>query len=389
MKQRPLLRAVALTVTSLFAAPAFADEYDDALAAARALDAQGRPREAAAVLAEALPRYPQDYALPLAAGDYELRAGRFVEAERRYWTALERSPRGPEALFGLALALERQGLCAEATVAFERVLAEQPGHEEALRGLSRCAPQPAFRAALSLAGNGGYYPGAPYRRFSAGGLAAAEIGHRSGFFLGAAYRYLHFVPASGAAVSAWDQHEAYASLGYAAARFGLSLHYGFARDGSGALGDSHHLGLRARYSPFGDLELAASLSLYGDGQVYRVEPSWRIPLPFGFSVRPGVAVEVALGEVLATGLLTVSFDRGPVSLFAGGKYGDEVRPVYFQVPAIVDLTQKIAFGAWAGASVNVSDPVRIHLTYTLDRQKLADGSALDAHALTLGIGVSF
>lgn len=389
MRHSSILSLGLAAAAALSPSGAAADDYDDAFAAAGALDRAGRPGDAARALAAALPRYPQDYALPLQIAYRHYLAGRYQEAEWYYEEAIRRSPRALEAQLGLAFSLEKEGRAADAGAVFAWILGEDPENAEARAGRARCAPRPSWRTTLSLAGNGGYFPGDPYRRLSGGGTVSATFAHRGGFFVGGAYRYSHFAPNGASGLGAWDQHEAFANLGYSGAIGGLSLHYGFARDGSGALGDSHHLGLTARVSPFGDIEVRGALSFYDDGEVLRIEPSWRIPVAFGLSVRPGLAAEYALGEALVTGMLTLSLDRGPWSLWAGGKYGDELRPVYFAAPAIVNATQKIAYGGWAGASVNVSEGVRIQLSYALDRLKQADGSASYAHALSLGIAASF
>lgn len=375
-------------MTVLAGTAAAEDAYDDAFARAAALEQEGRLDDAARALEMVLPLYPQDFALPLQIGWIYFRAGRYEAAQRHYWIALERSPRAVEGLLGLAASLERQGRCEQALAVYGRVLEGQPDHAEARAGIARCTPKPAWRTTLSISASGGYFPDAPSKWLAGGGALGAAFAHRSGFVFGATYRYLRFAPPSNASASAWDQHEAFASLGYSDKLGAFSVHYGFLHDGSGVLGNSHHLGMFARFSPFGDIELRATASLYDDLKVFRVEPSWRIPIAFGLSIRPGVAVQYA-GEVLATGMGTLSWDYERVSLWAGGKYGDEARPFYLSVPAVYAITEKIAYGAWAGASVNVSDDVRIHLTYAMDRLKPSSGNETNAHALTLGVTVSF
>lgn len=378
----------AATMTLLTGSAAAQDAYDDAFARAAALEQEGRLDDAARALELVLPLYPQDFALPLQIAWIHFRAGRFEAAERYYWVALQRSPRAAEGLLGLAASLEKQERCKEALPVYERLAAEQPELAEARAGITRCTPAPSWRTTVSLSASGGYFPGHPARSLAGGGALGATFAHRSGFFMSATYRYLRLAPPDGAPYAAWNQHEAFASLGYSDKLGAFSAHYGFLNDGSGALGNSHHLGMFARFSPFGDIELRAAASLYQDMKVFRVEPSWRIPIAFGLSIRPGVAVQYA-GEALATGMATLSWDHARVSLWAGGKYGDEVRPFYLSVPAIYAVTEKIAFGAWAGASVNVSDDVRIHLTYAMDRLKSPNGTATNAHALTLGVTLAF
>jgi hypothetical protein len=366
-----------------------ADAYDDALARAAELEGLGRLDEAGRALGAMLPLYPQDFALPLQIASIHYRAGRFMEAERFYRIAAERGSGAYDARFGLALSLERQERCDEARPIFERLAAERPDDGAAREGLGRCAPRPAWRVTPSVYLTGSTFPNHPYRSLAGAVTAGVAFAHQGGFFLGATYRYTRFSPASGAAMSAWDQHDGYLSLGYSVPRGGVLAHYAVVRDGSGSLGTSHHVGISGRWSPFGDIELRGSASFYDDMKVLRLEPSWKIPIAWGLSIRPALAVQDAGGSVYTTGMATLSLDRRLFGLYVGGKYGSEVRPVLFSVPVVYDLVETIAYGAWAGGGVNVSDDVGIHLSYAMDRLKQMDGTATNAHALTLGTVVSF
>jgi hypothetical protein len=66
-----------------------------------------------------------------------------------------------------------------------------------------------------------------------------------------------------------------------------------------------------------------------------------------------------------------------------------VRPVYLSVPLVYATVERIPFGAWAGAAVNVNTDVRIHLSYAMDRLEPQGGTASDAHTLSLGAAVTF
>jgi tetratricopeptide (TPR) repeat protein len=385
-----VLRLVASLPLLLVASPARAgDAYDDALATAAQLSGGGQLDTAVRVLEEALAWYPQDYALPLQIAWMCYHAGRFADAERYYRVALARSPGAEDARLGLALALEQQGRCEEALPIFKALEEERPDLPAAREARARCTPAPAFVVTPSVALTGTMFPGHPYKSLAGGVTAGLAFAHRSGFFLDATYRYTHFAPAATSGLSAWDQHEGYASLGYSAPLFGLAAQYALVRDGSGTLGTSHHLGIYGRWSPFGDIELRGTASFYDDMKVLRGEASWRLPIAFGLSLRPGVAVEDAGGEVLASGAATLAFDHRYFGLWVGGKYGEEVRPALFAVPVIYDVTERIPYGIWAGVRVNVSEGVRIHGSYALDRLKQPDGTATNAHALSLGVAVSF
>lgn len=354
-----------LTFTSAAAAQVAIDPYEDAFARSAAFSAAGQSEEAARALELILQLYPQDYALPLQIAWIHLQAGRLAEAERFYRVALERSPTGAEAREGLARVLE----------------AEAPKPQ---------SQKPSWQVSMTLSGEGSYFPDHAVKQYAAGGMFAATFAHESGFFFGGAYRYGHFSPTATSGADAWDQHEGYATIGWGNAMGGIAAHYGIVYDWSGVLGLSHHIGFTARVSPFGDIELRGSASLYDDMKVYRLEPSWRIPLVGGLSLRPGAAFQYAGGDFHATGMATLSFDHSAFGLWAGGKYGDEVRPVYFGVPVIYDVQEKIAYGAWAGASVNVSDIARIHMTYAMDRMKQDDTSpAVTSTAHSMSVGVTF
>jgi hypothetical protein len=386
-----LAASLALFAPLVFASPArAADAYDDAFDTAAALAGSGQLDTAAAILEAALPWYPQDYALPLQIAWLHRRAGRPAKAARFYRIALERSPSAFDARLGLALLLVQQKRCDEARSTLQALAAERPDSAAAREGLAACTPPPSWRTTVAAALSGTVSPGHPYKSLAGGVTAGLGSAHRSGFFFDATYRYTHFAPAAAATtLSAWDQHEGYASLGYSVPAGGFGVHYAAVNDGSGVLGLSHHVGISARWSPLGDVELRASASFYPDLPVLRAEPSWRIPIAYGLSIRPGLAVADAGGTVLVNGLATLSLDQPRFGLWAGGKYGDEVRPVLFAVPVVYDVTERITYGAWAGARVNASDDVSIHVSYAMDRLEQADGTATSAHTLSLGAAAAF
>ena len=384
--QQTCLPAGLLAAILLATTPAAADAYDDAFAEAEALDRAGRHTEATEALARALPLYPQDFALPLQIAWRHYRGGRYDLAERYYRAALALSPTAPDALLGLAASLERQERCDEALPVYEGLSVDLQAARE---GAIRCTPPPAWKITPGVSLTGMTFPNHTYKSLAGSVALGVAFEHRSGFTLGGTYRYGRFTPSEGAGIDAWDQHEAYASLGFQRPFAGIALTYGFVHDGSGALGASHHVGLAGRLSPFGDLEVRASASFYDDMNVYRVEPSWRIPIASGFSIRPAVAIQSADGEAMVSGGGALSLDRSRFSLFVGGKYGSEVRPAYLTLPVVYNTLDTITWGAWGGGSVNVSDGVRIHGSYAMDRLRQPDGAEISAHALTLGVAVTF
>ncbi len=371
-------------------APARADAYAEAMAFAVELEHEGHPDDAARVLESAVPLYPQDLAILLEIARVHARAGRLGLAERFYRAALALSPTAVDPRAGLAWTLAEEGRCREALPLYQALAEERPDLDAARAGVARCTPAPAWRITPRLSLTGAAYPDHPVKALAGGVTPGISFAHASGFFFEATYRYTRFMPASGAGIAAWDQHEAYATLGFSRPLAGIALHYAFVYDGSGALGASHHVGFTGRVSPFGDLELRGSASFYTDMTVLRAEPSWRIPIAGGFSVRPGGAVEwaSATGEVHGAGMITLSLDRALGSLWAGGKYGVEIRPVYFNVPVVYDIPENIAWGAWAGGALNVNPDLRIYLSYAMDRLTWSLGAS-NAHTLTVGGSWSF
>jgi tetratricopeptide (TPR) repeat protein len=386
---------LALPAALLFLAPATAragDAYEDAMAQAAALEQQGRLGEAARVIEAVLPDYPQDMAIVLELVWIHYRAGDFEAAARLYETALSRSSGALDARLGLGLSLERLGRCKEAVRYLLDASRERPDLSAPREALDRCEPRSTWSITPAVSLTGLYYSDHPDKALAGGPGASLGITEEGGWFLRGNYQYLHFTAPASAQISAWDQHEGYFSAGYSGKLFGVGLTYGIVHDGSGALGTSHHAGVSLRASPFGDLGLDASASFYTDLTVLRFAPSWRIPIAGGFSVRPGGAVQWAGGEWLATGTVTLALDRPTFSLFAGGKYGDELRPAYLTAPVVYDTQERIPYGLWAGASVNAGAGVRIHATYSMDRLKREEEAitiTANAHALTIGAGVSF
>jgi hypothetical protein len=369
-------------------APAL-DAYGDAFARAAAFEQQGNLDEAARVLELVVPLYPQDIALLLQIAWIHRRAGRPLEAERFYRAALARSPGAVDARLGLSLVLEATARCDEARPILEGLQRELPDLALAEAALARCAPVPSSTITPEVALSGTLFPNHPYKSMAGGVAAGLLFAHRSGFFLDGMYRYTHFVPATGAMLSPWDQHEGYFSTGYSVPLGGIGFHYAAVYDGSGLFGLTHHAGISTRWSPFGDIEVRGSVSFYPDMLVLRVEPSWRIPIAGGLSIRPGAGLADAGGAFLPTAMGTLALDRSRFSLWAGGKYGDEVRPVYLQVPVVYDITERIPYGAWGGASVNVSDDVRIHVSYAMDRLQQPDGTGSFSHTLSVGAAATF
>jgi hypothetical protein len=250
-------------------------------------------------------------------------------------------------------------------------------------------PPPAWHFVPDAAVSGTFYPDHTYRSGALGTAVSLDVSHDSGVFFGATYRYTRFFTRDKTLFPEWGQHEIYASGGYATALFGLQFTYAMAHDESGTVGTSHHFGLSGRWSPLGDIVLDAAASLYDTMTVFRLAPSWRIPIYGGLSIRPGAALQAAGGAALGSVNATLSLDREIGSLYFGGKYGDEVRPAYLSLAVIDNLVERIRWGLWAGGSLNVGKKMRIDLAYSTDRLQEPNGREDNGHTVTLGASGRF
>lgn len=264
-----------------------------------------------------------------------------------------------------------------------------------------------------------------YRDHPARGLTSATTARlalwlRQQWLFSASYRFSYFAPSPsaasyGLATAPWRQHDGYASFGYAALRFGISLHYGVLAGALSATPDyaetSHHVGFLARYSPFGDALLAFTASLFPTEVIYRGELGWALPLLPASSrlaqagqqlrLRPAFALQQSAGEWRPNGSLTLSFEHPRFSAFLGGKYGSELRPAYLPQEIVYNGPERIPLGLWVGASLRLlpRDGTSLSLSYAYDRllREVFDPSAptmnrtLDsqAHYLTLAIARPF
>jgi hypothetical protein len=380
--------ALAIATTSL-SNPAAADGYDDAFARAAALERAGDLPGAAAALEAIVPWFPQDYAIVLQLGWIRLREERHARAELHYRDAVRLSHGAAEARLGLGLALAHQGRCVDAKAELDEALRQQPelagAPQGGERGLALCAPS--WTITGSLSAHGSYSLNDPYKQYGVGGSPELRFSHRSGWTFSFAYRFALFIPPAGATNTSWDQHEGYFDLGYGGRMVGGSLQYAVVYDGSGTYGTSHHAGAALRVSPFGDIVLAGVASIYSDEHVFRLAPSWRIPLVGGLSVTAGGAAQLAGSSLYGSGTLTLSLAGKAGALWAGGRYGVEERPADLVGHAIYDIGQHVREGFFAGGSVNVGEASRIYLKYSMDRLEgttAATPSIGTLHFLSLG-----
>jgi tetratricopeptide (TPR) repeat protein len=116
------------------------------IAQAQELAEQGRQQEAVEVLRGAVRDYPHVYLPRLLLAQQLLQGGDLVEAERQLRVALQLRPDSFEALGGLGLVLQRQGLHREAAKYYERTIVLHPGHALAHFNLANCRNELGDRA---------------------------------------------------------------------------------------------------------------------------------------------------------------------------------------------------------------------------------------------------
>ncbi len=377
--------------------------YAEAMARASAADRRGDLLAETHELAGLLGRYPQDFDLTLRLGFAYFRAGMFTHSEDAYRKALAQNGDPAEASLGLGWALQRQGRCAESSAAFRVVLGRRPADAGARDGLRLCAPPRPQSIRLTvgatLGGQASNQVGQG-TQISANGAARLDVLFRERLLLGALYRYRGELPAISITFGSpfAGQHEVYLHAGYGVPFVGATLHYAVVRDQGGLSTTSNHIGMGARISPLGHIFLDLAASFYSDATVFRVGPSWWVPLRFGLSLQPGLALQVAQGQVYFNYAFVAAFSRGRFSLWAGGKYGEEFRPAYLDATIIYNLSDKVLAGALGGASIKLGKwggpgkPGKslLSLYYTYDCLRPSDGTAdTNLHALTIGISRDF
>lgn len=390
--------------------------YDVAMGLAKSAQTPAEIDSAARVLTALMPRYPQDGEIPLQLGWLQFRAGRYAEAVQSYSLSVARSSGGGDAELGLGWSLLKLGRCDEARPRFRSVLAVRGAQSNAAEGLREC-DAPTAPAAATVPLGGSPAPTAASTESTAppakrwwlqpqlgqnvylfqdqkvikSGLATTA--RLEGLFLGryyaaATYRYSYFSARDGQTVP-WDQHDLYLAAGLTGKSAGLTLHYALVADRSGYIGSSHHVGLSGRYSYYADLLMNLSASVYSDEQVLRGELAVRMPLGRGFSVRPGFALQWTPTAIYKTPSLTLSWDHRYVSLWAGGKYGDEKRPALFAVAYIYNGAATMPYGAWFGITVRSRSALNTTLSYSYDRMQRKDLTpAQDSHFHAIFLSLS-
>lgn len=359
------------------------DPYTTAMLHATELERAYRPKDAARVLAAIKEKYPQDYDLQLRLARLSFQTARYDVATRHYRHALSLSPRSRDARLGLAWTLLRSGQHGPARRAFLAVLARWPETATARKGLALTRPEqraPVVTLAPSSTVTTHFYQGHPAKAVAVGSSASLAARILGRWRLGVSYELTHFWikdKLQSLYGDGFDEHGLFLAGGLALARWGVSGHYAYVHDGSDTFDYTHLLGLSVRYSAaFGDLGLELSASLYPDMTVHRIAPSWRVPLLDWLSLSATVGVQHAAADQLHPQLgdrsdtlfntsLTITAAGRPGRLWAGGKVGDEVRPVYLGLSTVDNSLDRVCHGVWAGGELAVGAGWSILAAYSL------------------------
>ncbi|MEL6178619.1 MAG: tetratricopeptide repeat protein [Myxococcota bacterium] len=413
-----------------YACPAAADAYTDALARATSLEARGQLAEAAAVLETLEADYPQDYSLALYLGWLKFQAEQYDVALVAYRKALKLSPESIDAKLGEGWTLVRLGDRSGAEAAFAQVLARSPDHAGALEGLALAQnPEPTLALEdggplLWLTQSAGVtahrYGGHPFKEQALGIALGFDAVSSEGWTAGLSGRLTAFTGAATATVELpgmpagpglppetitetitedveFRQAEVYGRAGWQQPQWGVEARAAYVDDSSEASFDATVFGLKGQLTDLlpGTLALEVNTSLYSDLTLIQATPAWRLMLgSSGWFIEPGATVVVGDGDSWVSGSGQVGWlgERG--SVWAGGWYGDLVRPVYFDQPAVYNLDETMRYGAWAGAGWALGDgDWSVVLAYAWnhlrDDSDDGDGQESEMHLMTLGLGVTF
>ena len=413
-RHRPMLSL--LLLATFWPASAGADEpltYAGAMARAAEPEAAGQAAQALDLLEPLAPRYTQDFTLQLRLGWLSLSSARYTRAEAYYRAAVALSPDSVDARHGLGWALARQGLCQEARTLLQAVLAARPEDPTARAGLALCPLRKLviLRPSASLSAH--IYQDHYLYSHAIGATVSLPVTLWEHLLLAPTYRYQRFgvessLGALGVLQDDFDQHELWMVAGAVFPSFGITAHYAWVHLSDDSVDDGHVIGLSGRVSPMGDISLSATASLYSDMNVYQLSPAWRLLIPGArwLSVTVGAELQVADtgGDysyqldgnlaVLGAGMLHISAALPRVSLWAGARVGDLVRPTSLYLSAVNNSFDREEWSAWAGASVSIVGGLSAHLSYAatgLENRYTTDSDLATnkAYRHTVGLGLTY
>ena len=369
-----------------------AEPYEAAMARAAKASEGGDHAGAARSLGPMVSVYPQDYAIALECAWQHFQAGEWDASERAYREALARAPESKDSRIGLAWALVRELRC-EAAAAEAR----KADDSRAKDILAACAPARGWVLSASLLGS--VTPNHLIKTGGAGVLASARGPIGDGGTFGVSSRFVRITTAPTSGVAAFDQSDWYFHVGYWGERYGVVVRSAVVADGSQTLKTSGHAGLSAHFSLAsvlpawtGDARVESSVSVYDDGALVRVAPSWATH-PFGpLHLIPEIAFQVAGARAYASGSLTAMLRWPAFSAWAGAKYGDEQRPAYLAQSVVYDITEHIAWGTWVGARVQPWSALAFEAMWAFDQLRRTDTlvpAQSGMHSFSIGPVVTF
>ncbi len=385
--------AVLLLATAAPATANATDAYIAAFAKAASLERGGDPAAAAATMEELLPDYAEDYAVQLRIGWLHFQAGAYDKAEAAYGRAEEISDGATDARLGLAWTLLRLGRLEEAAHGFEAILEEAPENASAQQGLELARPEAPDGLTASVWLSGQTYQGHPAKKQAAGVSASLSFRAARRLVGGATYRFTAFRARQGPPQtppkSDFEQHEGYVSLGPAWREAGGAIQYAYVSDSGGNAGSGHVLGCSLRWSPYGDLVLSGAWSMYEDDDVLGLEPSWLLPLGGGLWLRLAAGLQSMGDQSFASAHGRLAWAGEVFSVWVGGKAGEEMRPVYWDVPLVLNLEESVLYGASAGAGVALGAGWSLSAAFSTQRfiHEVPVGE-LESNGHVLSVGLS-
>ena len=398
--------------------------YDEAFRRALALEAEGNPTAAVAVLESLVDSHPDDYVLFLELGWLYFLLEDFESSEAHYRRASTLSAGGAEPSLGLAWVYLRTDRPDEALDAFDRVLATRPEDPSALQGralAAESARSPRFyvdgNVTLHL------YPGNPFKVWAIGLAPLLDVRIARRMLLGATYRYAAYAirdtgtgmstsmstgtgagpgpgpgpgpapgpgPGRGSQQQWSDQHQVHARLGAAWPFAGFMAHFAWAQDDIALSGATWVTGLSLRLSPFGDILAEGSVSIVDDATVVRGALSWALPASERLEVQPGFSIlRSTEGNVLPDASLLLRARFEVASFWVGGRYGLVERPAYLGLALVYNTIDRQLGGVFGGVRFETNSALYVYLLYEWQAIETPVETGLvrsNAHFLTLGLG---
>lgn len=374
--RRRSLCAIAVVSLWVIAHDATAGAGPPITAQADRLEKSGNVAAAADLLSELAQQYPQDYHLQLRTAWLYFRAKRYTKAEGYYRNAVRLSEGSPESRLGLAWSLARGNKRRQARAIFGGLEQEQPYHPSVVLGLQLTDSRTVeFFPSFAIAYHN--YANHPLKSWAAATEIRLAVSWRRQLDFAATYRFSRFFARAlgsgslGSENSDFDQHEGYATASYAAKRAGVSLHYAYLNDGSGWLPHVHVMGMTGRVTAFGDILAAGVFSLYDDINVLQGSAGWRSPALGHVSFLPEILLQHGDGDLFVSGRLTGWFSWNWLTLWAGGKYGEQLRPADLSREIVYNIPEHVLFGLWAGVGVTLGRVIDLSMGYAIDQLEIA------------------